>query len=151
MQMDGKIKWMGALVLLVIIGLSLVVFAPRGGNGGNGNGGGGSGGPAACMNGIDDDGDGLIDYPADPGCTSKKDKDEYNAPADSCADSDGGFNTAVRGTVSGYDNGVPFNNTDYCTGNTSLVEYTCAGAIHGYDPWATPANCTTSCSNGACQ
>jgi uncharacterized protein YkwD len=35
----------------------------------------------ACSNGQDDDGDGRFDYPADPGCTSTTDNDEYNAPA----------------------------------------------------------------------
>ena len=34
----------------------------------------------ACSNGIDDDGDGKTDYPADPGCTSTTDTNEYNAP-----------------------------------------------------------------------
>ncbi len=37
--------------------------------------------PAACANGRDDDGDGRIDYPADPGCTSTSDTDELDAPA----------------------------------------------------------------------
>ncbi|MDX6398224.1 MAG: hypothetical protein QOJ43_1632 [Gaiellaceae bacterium] len=36
---------------------------------------------AACSNRVDDDGDGKVDYPADPGCTSAGDTDEYNAPA----------------------------------------------------------------------
>lgn len=31
---------------------------------------------AQCQNGIDDDGDGKIDYPADPGCTGPTDNDE---------------------------------------------------------------------------
>ena len=35
----------------------------------------------ACSNGADDDGDGKVDYPADPGCASTTDNDEYNAPA----------------------------------------------------------------------
>ena len=35
----------------------------------------------ACSNGADDDSDGKVDYPADPGCTSTTDNDEYNAPA----------------------------------------------------------------------
>ncbi len=34
----------------------------------------------ACSNGKDDDGDGKLDFPADPGCTSSSDNDEYNAP-----------------------------------------------------------------------
>ena len=33
----------------------------------------------ACSNNADDDGDGKVDYPADPGCTSSSDDDEYNA------------------------------------------------------------------------
>jgi len=41
-----------------------------------------------CNDGIDNDGDGLIDYPSDPGCNSTVDNDEYNAPppAPQCAD-----------------------------------------------------------------
>lgn len=35
----------------------------------------------ACSNGVDDDGDAKVDYPADPGCTSSSDNDEYNASA----------------------------------------------------------------------
>lgn len=33
-----------------------------------------------CSDGIDNDGDLLIDYPADPGCSSPSDNSEYNAP-----------------------------------------------------------------------
>lgn len=33
-------------------------------------------GPPACNDGVDNDGDGLVDYPADPGCDNKGDKDE---------------------------------------------------------------------------
>lgn len=33
----------------------------------------------ACSNGNDDDGDGKIDYPSDPGCASSTDNDEFNA------------------------------------------------------------------------
>ncbi len=37
--------------------------------------------PAAqCNDGIDNDGDGLTDFPADPGCTDVNDNDEFNAP-----------------------------------------------------------------------
>ncbi len=35
----------------------------------------------ACSNGADDDGDGKIDYPTDPGCTSSSDTDETDVPA----------------------------------------------------------------------
>jgi len=34
--------------------------------------------PAQCSDGIDNDGDGLIDFPSDPGCTSGGDNDETN-------------------------------------------------------------------------
>jgi hypothetical protein len=42
----------------------------------------GTGGPTlrACNDGDDNDGDGLIDSPEDPGCSSGTDNDEYNAP-----------------------------------------------------------------------
>ena len=33
-----------------------------------------------CSDGIDNDGDGLIDYPKDPGCASPSGNDEYSAP-----------------------------------------------------------------------
>jgi hypothetical protein len=33
-----------------------------------------------CSDGIDNDGDGYIDYPSDLGCTSLTDNDEYNVP-----------------------------------------------------------------------
>ena len=36
--------------------------------------------PAQCRNGIDDDGDGLVDWPVDPGCASLDDDDEFNTP-----------------------------------------------------------------------
>ncbi|MDY0001181.1 MAG: hypothetical protein RBU30_07805 [Polyangia bacterium] len=35
---------------------------------------------AQCEDGIDNDNDGLIDYPDDPGCTSASDPDESNPP-----------------------------------------------------------------------
>lgn len=34
--------------------------------------------PPQCSDGIDNDGDGQIDYPADRGCTDANDNDEYN-------------------------------------------------------------------------
>lgn len=33
-----------------------------------------------CNDGIDNDGDGLTDFPADPGCSSVNDNNEYNVP-----------------------------------------------------------------------
>jgi len=50
----------------------------------NGGGGGGGGGAPdnACEDGIDNDGDGLIDYPDDPGCLSQLDDDEVDCYTD---------------------------------------------------------------------
>jgi len=42
---------------------------------------------AACRNGLDDDGDGRVDYPSDPGCTQPLDRDEADPdPLPACAD-----------------------------------------------------------------
>jgi GH18 family chitinase/aryl-phospho-beta-D-glucosidase BglC (GH1 family) len=41
--------------------------------------------PKACADGIDNDGDGLVDM-SDPGCASATDDDEFNAPPKACAD-----------------------------------------------------------------
>ena len=42
---------------------------------------------AACSDGLDNDGDTLIDHPADPGCTGPTDTDETDPPAGAaCAD-----------------------------------------------------------------
>jgi len=54
-------------------------------------GGGGNGTPDAmpqtvCTDGIDNDGDGSIDYPADPGCDDESDNDESNPPVAMCSD-----------------------------------------------------------------
>ncbi|HEV8324663.1 MAG TPA: hypothetical protein VG389_23800 [Myxococcota bacterium] len=75
-----------------------------GGDGGGGDGGGvgtdggvdGGGGtdaaadagsaPPQCANGVDDDGDTAIDFPADPGCADAADDDETNTvPPETCA------------------------------------------------------------------
>ena len=37
--------------------------------------------PPHCSNGVDDDGDRKVDYPADPGCTSAQDDDETDVVA----------------------------------------------------------------------
>jgi hypothetical protein len=44
-----------------------------------GGGGGGGGGYADCNDGMDNDGDGAVDYPADSGCTSPNDRSEADA------------------------------------------------------------------------
>ena len=42
--------------------------------------------PPQCNDGIDNDGDTLIDYPADPGCSSASDTDETDPPITQCND-----------------------------------------------------------------
>jgi predicted small secreted protein len=37
-------------------------------------------GRPACDDGVDNDGDGLVDFPDDPGCDSAEDVDEFNPP-----------------------------------------------------------------------
>jgi hypothetical protein len=46
---------------------------------------------AACADGIDNDGDGLLDHPADPGCLATSDESEHEAgrPCDDRLDGDG--------------------------------------------------------------
>jgi hypothetical protein len=65
-----------------------------------------------CSDGIDNDGDGLIDYPADPGCTSATDNDEYNVTAQCVIDTfyasptnvtSGGY-TTLQWNTTGCDN-----------------------------------------------
>ena len=48
-------------------------------------------GPPACSDGVDDDGDGKIDFPNDPGCASANDASELDAskPCDDGVDNDG--------------------------------------------------------------
>jgi hypothetical protein len=43
--------------------------------------------PAACDDDIDNDGDGFVDYPADPGCVDRNDDDEGPENFHACNDS----------------------------------------------------------------
>ena len=58
-------------------------------------------GVPACANGVDDDGDGRVDHPADPGCTSSEDESEHQA-AVGC---DNGFDDDGDGSIDGDDPG----------------------------------------------
>ncbi len=48
----------------------------------------GDAGVAACANRMDDDGDGLIDFPLDPGCADAADTDEVDPANPACSDGD---------------------------------------------------------------
>lgn len=82
MDKKAKIASISALVLALLV-LALVVFAA----------------PKKCNNGIDDDNDGLIDYPADPGCSSTSDNSETSS---SLICDDGVDQTNDRDTLADY-------------------------------------------------
>jgi hypothetical protein len=109
-----------------------------------------------CNDSIDNDGDRLIDYPNDPGCTSPDDDDEYNVPVpvNTCTDTDYGYNVLMAGTVSGYLNGEAYSYTDSCADSATLVEHYCGadGPVETTYPCAYANNMTAmTCINGACQ
>jgi Tol biopolymer transport system component len=63
--------------------------------------------PPACSDGVDNDGDGQIDFPADPGCTSASDNNETNPACNDGIDNDGDGRTdfpADPGCTSASDN-----------------------------------------------
>jgi hypothetical protein len=91
------------------------------GGGGGGGGGGGSGGGSRsgtviysakvqCNDGVDNDGDGFIDFPNDPGCTSSQDGTEYdsNALDTSGLDSNSDTNSGTSSNSSSGKIGVIF-------------------------------------------
>ena len=120
-----------------------------------------------CDDGVDNDGDGRIDYNADGsgdiGCTWPTDKDERNcgdgicqvgetcascAPdcgsCDSCTDTDGGFAQFVKGNTYGLQNFTFINSTDSCVTGSILREYYCSGttiANSNYDCAVDFSNC----------
>ena len=95
--------------------------------------------PAACTDGADNDGDGLVDYPNDPGCTSSTDTDETNAatcpatPANNCFASaasvpaTGGQQAAVSTTSATTESGEPAP----CGGIGRTVWYTWTPSVSG--------------------
>lgn len=68
-----------------------------------------------CSDGVDNDGDGLIDYPNDPGCSSSTDNDEYNAPPPTYQCSDGIDNDG--------DGLIDYGNDPGCSSSTDDNEY----------------------------
>ncbi len=56
--------------------------------------------PAAqCSDGIDNDNDGLIDFPDDPGCVDANDNDEFNAPPPPVAQCSDGIDNDNDGLI----------------------------------------------------
>jgi hypothetical protein len=129
MDKKGRIALISALVLAVAL---LVVFVMAA--------------KPECMDKKDNDGDGNIDYPDDTGCSYKQDNDETDCgdgvceggetsgtcpedcgSPDSCSDTDGGNVITVFGTASGYFNGNPYSDDDYCVDASNIMEYYCSG------------------------
>ncbi|MBR9693173.1 hypothetical protein GOV07_04575 [Candidatus Woesearchaeota archaeon] len=156
MDRKGKIALIMTLFVVTLLVVSLVVAA-RGGKA-----------PRAvkeCRDGIDNDGDGNTDYPADSGCSSKNDIDETDcgdgvceggetvgscpadcSPPDSCSDTDGGNYVWTFGTTSGYYNGNQYSNDDYCVDASNVNEYYCNG---NYET-STQTSCGTDASYDYC-
>ncbi|MBA3397412.1 MAG: hypothetical protein H0T89_32600 [Deltaproteobacteria bacterium] len=63
----------------LLVTLSLLVFACGGGSNNDGN-------TAACSDGIDNDDDGKIDFPDDPGCSDAADDTEETPAMPQCSD-----------------------------------------------------------------
>jgi hypothetical protein len=78
--------------------------------------------PPACADGIDNDSDGSIDHPADPGCTDATDTDETDPPPPpppACSD---GIDNDSDGSIDypidpGCSSGTDTNETDPTTGS----------------------------------
>ncbi|MBN2203105.1 MAG: hypothetical protein JW700_02895 [Candidatus Aenigmarchaeota archaeon] len=82
----------------------------------------------------------------DYGCTNG----ECDVILDSCSDTDGGFVLTTQGTASGYLSENPYNYTDYCANNMTLVEFYCSGNLAYNYSTSCYTNTTTMCYNGAC-
>ncbi|MFA6254988.1 MAG: hypothetical protein WC675_03040 [Patescibacteria group bacterium] len=94
----------------------------------------------ACNNGLDDDSDGQIDYPADPGCSNSNDNSELN----SAIECDDGLDNDGDGQRDLADSG--------CADSIDTDESNCGdGACEGGE---TPLSCAsdcgaaTACNNG---
>lgn len=74
---------------------------------------------AACDNSTDDDGDGKIDYPADPGCSSANDTDETDAVVVGGGGLPPAANNAPTIPVAGF--GALVNNGDDYTNTADVV------------------------------
>ena len=128
MEKQGKVAMVSAFVLVALVVLSIAL---------------GARGRPQCNDGIDNDQDGLIDYPADTGCDSKKDNLEST---DNCTDSDGGVNTQIKGTMSGVLNNTLYSYTDACSSSIDLDEHHCSGTR----PYHSDFICTLApCIDGA--
>ena len=83
--MDRRILCLVGLLLVavpLVLPLTYTVWAGKPDGGGR---------KCACSDGVDNDGDGLVDWPLDPGCSSSRDTSELNpdVQCDDGVDNDG--------------------------------------------------------------
>ncbi len=77
---SSAVRKIGGESIIEVSGGFIPTTSPGGSTNGGGSGG-SSGGTPQCRDGVDNDMDGLKDYPSDPGCLSANDNDELNAKA----------------------------------------------------------------------
>jgi len=129
-----NIAIISAFVLTVILIIGLVMAAPL------------FKGKPQCKDGIDNDGDGLIDYPKDPGCASLEDRDEYNTPVCSDECSPAGKKQCFENyviTCGNFD-------SDSCLEWDTLGTYCIYGCSNGVCNNPPPAN-ESVCGNSVCE
>jgi hypothetical protein len=98
-----------------------------------------------CSDGIDNDGDRLIDYPADPGCTSTTDNDEYNAPIVCNRDSDCGITGFIDGNFCSAGDVFRVFQTAVCN-NPGTINSDCMISREN----RLVQDCLNGCSGGSC-
>ena len=120
-------------------------------------GGGGGGGSPACSDGLDNDGDGATDYPADYGCSSATDTSEVSTLA--CGDgndndgdgavdqADSNCTSATDGSESRCGDGVREAGAEQCDGS-DLGGQTCVS--RGYDEGTLACDASCNFDESAC-
>ncbi|MEM9488923.1 MAG: PPC domain-containing protein, partial [Myxococcota bacterium] len=111
--------------------------------------------PAACNNGSDDDGDGLTDFPNDPGCVDPSDDDEIDdcpsgatCPACSNGVDDDGDGAIDLPDDPGCTSAADDDETDECIPGVPVTVLDDAGAM-GTTPMSGPGDFVASCAFGS--